>query len=281
MDSTTSGLSEFDGPATVSLLRDLESGKRRHVEQLRKQADVIQTDAESIRILASYLEQGWSLHVVEFLKQHAKTQLMQSELGKIIDVSKLEVVFKTDARHIMSHFPRYFEKAIQQDHLNVDPDSRHPVYTFDDHFFEVHIVESGKARISTREGLLKEIPADPDAILSALQSEHRRIFDRPFKGKEFLAKLRRHYLAVIERDRLADGASVPIRQITARMGKNIKGFHTDEFLHDLSRLVMEGPLSLDGKTLDLQHTKDTRQGMLLHGRASRGYIGFITFRKER
>ena len=72
---------------------------------------------------------------------------------------------------------------------------------------------------------------------------------------------------------------MPIRRITHRLGKNEKGFHTDEFLVDLSRLAEEGPLQVDDVKVDLQQTKDTTQGMLLHGVASSGYVGFIVFRK--
>ena len=74
--------------------------------------------------------------------------------------------------------------------------------------------------------------------------------------------------------------------ITSRYGvvkevseKNVKGFRTDEFLVDLSRLAQDGPFEIDGRRLDLQQTKDTNQGMLLHGAAGRGYVGFIVFKE--
>ncbi len=94
-----------------------------------------------------------------------------------------------------------------------------------------------------------------------------------------LSKLRHQYLAIVRRDKESDGASIPIRNLTSRLGKNEKGFRTDEFLIDLSRLVESDHLEIDGRRLDLQQTKDAHQGMLLHGAAGRGYIGFITFRK--
>jgi hypothetical protein len=43
---------------------------------------------------------------------------------------------------------------------------------------------------------------------------------------------------VVEKQR--DGASIPIRMITRRLGKNVRGFRTDEFLVDLSRLADQG-----------------------------------------
>ena len=38
-------------------------------------------------------------------------------------------------------------------------------------------------------------------------------------------------------------------------------------------------LVVEGRRLEFQHTKDTNKGMLLHGRAGQGYIGYILFRK--
>ncbi len=86
-------------------------------------------------------------------------------------------------------------------------------------------------------------------------------------------------MAVIKNEKISDGSSVPIRHITRRLGKNEKGFRTDEFLIDLSRLVEQGATEVDGRQFELQQTKNTEQGMLLHGAAGRGYIGFILFKK--
>ena len=129
------------------------------------------------------------------------------------------------------------------------------------------------------EGKLAEFPADVGAAWEMFQKHDTRIFARKFNGKQFLKKLRRHYLAIIKQEKVKDGSPVPIRHITRRLGKNEKGFRTDEFVVDLWYLVDNGPLEIDGVRLDLQQTKDTRQGILLPGSAGRGYIGFIVFRR--
>lgn len=135
------------------------------------------------------------------------------------------------------------------------------------------------ARLSDNEGRLAEHPADVQAVVETVQKETQRIFGRAFNGSRFLKSLRAQYKAVLKKENQADGASMPIRQITKRLGKNVKGFRTDEFLVDLSRLAEKGPFEVDGRRLDLQQTKDTNQGMLLHGAAARGYIGFIVFKE--
>ena len=147
-------------------------------------------------------------------------------------------------------------------------------------FFQLEVDEQkGIARLSDNEGNLAQLPADVAAIVERVEAERKRICGRRFDGKKFLKGLRTHYLAVIKKEAQQDGASIPIRQITRRMGKNVKRFRTDEFIFDLSRLVDNGPLEIEGVRLDLQQTKDTNQGILLHGKAGRGYIGFIVFRK--
>ena len=85
-------------------------------------------------------------------------------------------------------------------------------------------------------------------------------------------------MEIIKKINRDDGSSVPIRKITRRL-KNVKGFRTDEFLVDLSWLASEGPFEIEGRRLDLQQTKDTEQGMLLHNAEERGYVGFIVFKE--
>lgn len=135
------------------------------------------------------------------------------------------------------------------------------------------------AHVKDREARLASVPADVGAVVEVVGAELRRLFQRPFDGDKFLRKIRSHYLAVLKKEGLKDGDVLPIRRITHRLGKNEKGFRSDEFLVDLSKLAEQGPLEADGVKLDLQQTKDTNQGMLLHGIASRGYVGFIVFRK--
>lgn len=196
------------------------------------------------------------------------------------ELEQLYRLSKDRSKTVLRQFPRDLEQSCQAKGLPLDPESRHPRYTLDQRFFQREIDEQkGTARLSDNEGILAQLPADVPAIVEKVQAERKRICERRFDGKKFLKLLRTHYLATIKQDSQPDGASIPIRQITRRMGKNVKRFRTDEFIFDLSRLVDEEPLDIDDVRLDLQQTKDTNQGVLLHGKAGRGYIGFIVFRK--
>src|SRR5262249_18391972 len=152
--------------------------------------------------------------------------------------------------------------ACRAANLPLDSDSRHPRYSLEHKFFQIEIDDQRRiARLSNREreGRLAELPADVGAVVDAIQREHTRVFGRSFDGKKFLKQLRTQYLAILKKEKLSEGASVPIRHITRRLGKNIRGFRPDEFLVDLSRLVERGPTQVDGWQLDLQQTKDTNQ----------------------
>jgi len=113
--------------------------------------------------------------------------------------------------------------------------------------------------------------------IQACQREHKRVFERQFDSKKFLKKLRKLYMTILKEDKLQDGSSVAIRRITTRLGKNEKGFRTDEFLIELSHLVSQKQVEIDGRKLDCQQTKDTDRGMYLHIEPKR-YIGSILFR---
>ena len=68
--------------------------------------------------------------------------------------------------------------------------------------------------------------------------------------------------------------------VANRLSKNWARFRYDEFNVDLGNAVRSGETSIDKDRLHLNHTRDTRQGMLLHGLERSGYVGFISFKSE-
>ncbi|MBN2549315.1 MAG: hypothetical protein JXB15_09165 [Anaerolineales bacterium] len=234
------------------------------------------------RVLIDYLTKGWSCHIYHLLDlekrlitgSDANSQLLTSTIDQIY------ISARKQAELQQKRFPAYIEDACRRINLAIDRGSRHPTYTFYQGFFKL-VIDDRKfiARLFDYEGKIAEFPADIDAAIEIIQREHKRVFDRPFDGNTFIRKLRGHYLAITEKGNIPDGTEIPIRKITRRLGKNVEGFRTDEFLIDLSRLAEKGPTEIDGRRLYLQHTKDTNQGMLLYGLGS-GYIGYIVFKKE-
>lgn len=266
----------------LDVVSDLSNTATHKAKALRAEAEKAIHVQEVWQKLLSYVNRQWPLHILALLEKESalieQTRVdAPAASGSLEEISRLA---KEQAETIMRRFPSLMEEACASHQLPLDRDSRHPRYKFENGFFQVEVDERKRtARLSDYEGQLAELPADVGAIVEAFRREHTRVFGRDFDREKFLKKLRNQYVSLAKRENLPEGASLPIRRITSRLGKNEKGFRTDEFLIDLSRLVGQGPLEIDGYVLDLQQTKDTQQGMLLHGPAGRGYIGFIIFRK--
>jgi hypothetical protein len=269
--------------AAVDAIRGLSATAKQKAKFLRAEADEAARVQRVCEELFAFVGKGWPLHIVALLdKENELLKSLRAEGHAAIPA--LEDVYrgsKEQAESLKRRFTNNLDEACKSNSLPLDRDSsRHPRYTFENGFIHLEIDDyKGRARLSNNETRLDEFPADIGAIVEAIQREHKRLFARPFDGKKFLQKLRRHYCALTAKQGEQDGDSLPIRRITARLGKNEDKFRTDEFLVDLSRLVDQGPADVDGYRFDLQQTKDTKQGMLLHGPAGRGYVGFITFRK--
>lgn len=262
--------------------RDLLVSAKAQAKRLRAEAEEAARQERVLDDLLRYVSQGWPLHVLSILNEESPllSELRARGHPAVSAMEDAYRVAKEQADAILRRYPGHLEEACRAAKLPLDPDSRHPRYSLERKFFQLEIDESRRvARLSNYEGRLANIPADIGAVVETIQREHRRLFGRLFDGKKFLKQLRAQYLAIVKKEKQEDGASIPIRQITRRLGKNAKGFRSDEFLVDLSRLAEQGPMDIEGSRLDLQQTKDTDQGMLLYGAAGRGYIGFVVFRK--
>jgi hypothetical protein len=272
----------FSGKEFQSDLEGFVHEARARAEQLHREWEAAEDVNVFWQTLTGFIAKEWVCHIQDYLDQH-KDRLRRWRTDGHAGIATIESLYrlaKAAADSAMLSFPSDLEQACLKSGLPIDRTSRDPHYTFQNGFLELDI-DTGKrlAHVKDREAKLAVIPADVGAVVELVATEHRRLFQRTFDGKRFLQKLRAHYLAATKKEGLKDGEILPIRRITQRLGKNEKGFRTDEFLVDLSRLAEEGPLQFEDVKLDLQQTKDTNQGMLLHGVAARGYIGFIMFRK--
>jgi len=266
----------------IDQVRELHAQARADTQRLKDEAEVVAQAERAWAEFLAFLEKGWTLHLLALLEKEApRLKKMRAENHPAIPA--IEDAYrraKEERDRIFRRFPSLLEEAFANSGLSIDPTSRHPKYTLESGFFRLEIDEKKQtARLSDHEGRLAEIPADVQAVVETVRREHQRLFDRKYNAKKFLQTVRSQYKAIIRKEKQPDGSSVPIRHITRRLGKNVKGFRTDEFLVDLSRLAQDGPFEIDGRRLDLQQTKDTNQGMLLHGAAGRGYVGFIVFKE--
>ncbi len=263
-------------------VRELYASTKAEAQRLKSEADAAFQTEKTWAELRDCLAKGWALHLLSLLEREApRLKMMRAQGHPAIPV--IEEAYRSatqEADRMFRRFPSFLEDAFRESGLSLDATSRHPKYTLQEGFFRIEIDEKKRtARLSDYEGRLAELPADIEAIVENVQREHKRVFGRACDGLKFLKSLRAQYKAIIKKEKRPDGSSVPIRHVTRKLGKNVKGFRTDEFLVDLSRLAQEGPFEVEGRRLDLQQTKDTHEGMLLHGAAGRGYIGFIVFKE--
>jgi len=264
------------------VVKELAAAAAHRATALKLEAEAAEQVMRTWKALDDFLVQDWPFHVLSLLSREKAllSQLRAEQHPAVQALDELARIALEQAEVIRRRFPAYIEEASRSNHLPLDQDSRHPQYRFEQGFFHLDVDDyRGVARLSDYETQIDEVPADVGAIVELVRREHKRVFGRESDPERFLGRVRQEYLSVLKKEKWPEGFAVPIRHITRRMGKNIKGFRTDEFLIDLSRLVDQGPHVIDGYRLDLQHTKDTSQGMLLHGPSGRGYIGFITFRR--
>jgi len=253
-----------------------------HKKSIELQLNEITNRQKFYAEINNYLKKNWVQHILVILKKEVQLckRIIEDNPHAQETLESIRNIAQEKAIELKRQFPAYLQKACEQNGLPLDKESRDPQYTFEKGFFTLVIDHhEGRAKLSNYEGRLCEFPADVDAVIEYVRKEHKRIFGKSFDGQKFIKKLRANYLAITKRDGLPDGYDLPIRRITTRLGKNEKGFRTDEFIMQLSRLVVEGPTEIDKRRLDLQQTKDSNQGMYLHGLAGRGYIGYITFKE--
>jgi len=273
-------------PFPESLLKTAQEQKviaTQQAEEKQSLADKAKRIQKLWEDITKFVNNGWTLHLLNLIdKEKSLLKEMQGENHPDIEkINEFQKIAKEAASQIKFYlFPRELEEACTLANLPLDRDSPHPNYKFEKGFFQLYIDDHKKtARLSNSESTrLCEIPADIGAIIEVVQREHKRVFDRTFDSKKVLKKLRNHYLAIVKAQKCKDGDSISIRHITSRLGKNEKGFRTDEFLIDLSLLVEKGEVEIDGWKIDFQQSKDTSQGMYLHIEPRR-YIDRVIFKK--
>jgi hypothetical protein len=266
------------------LVAALKATGRRAVS-LKDELDDCKALHKFLEELISYRDKGWVLHLKALCDREADRLKRLRETGQawIQSVEDLYRDAMEQSKRMPTMIPTNIERLSNATGIAIDRKSRHPRYFFGkDGFLEARIDDLKlTATISTREGKLATIPADPPAILDSVGVESKRLFGRKYNGPRFLSDIRKAYLAVMKaRKDARDGDPIPIREIYAEMTKKTKGYKRDEFLVDLSTLVEQGPAETSGFRFDLQQTKDTQEGILLLGVAGRGMVNLMIFKKS-
>jgi len=217
------------------------------------------------------------------LRQAEQNNLLLDELDEAANqkLRELRDDCEKKARDAAARFDRFFPEAVRSTGLEMDATSRHPRYTFEQRFIQVDVNEQElTATFTTRDGNTVVLGLDVSPLVERIKKERTRLFDREFQPEAFLKRIYKAYQYVIRTEKRSDGDEIPLRRLTSHLSKNLHRFAADEFNVDLSRLIKSNNLVIDGHRLHVNHTRNTRLGMLLHGLEQGGYVGFISFKKE-
>ena len=233
--------------------------------------------------LARYVRNDWLCHAQYLLEQEKDTiaRIAEEDPQASTTVRQISEYAEKGVTTMMRRFPNLLETACDKV-LPLDPEGRHPRYTFENNFFTLEIDEVRRhACLSDVGGKLLEFPADVGAVIEHVQHERTRLFSRPFDGRKYLALLRKGYVEYVKsQPNETDGVSMPIRRLFQWLSNKDKTYRLDEFIVDLSRLVQQGPHAVSGKTFELQQGRNVNQAVLLHLPDHSRYVSYLIFRKE-
>jgi len=274
-----------DEPKSGQISRVLEEAEwaQRQEDSARAQLIEAERTRKFWEELSKHLSAQNPANVLLVLRSNAdylqKLREAEAPINRIL--KDIELGSETAAAGGAKSFGRTFPEAIRQAGIEPDKSSRHPRYTFRQGFIRLEVNDKAfTAKLTPRDGNEILIGMDVGPLVERLVAEEARIFRRQFQPEQLLRSIYTAYLASTKAERRPEGEEVPLRRVTNRLAKNLNRFAADEFNVDLSQLVKSGMLLINGRRMHLNHTRQIRQGMLLHGLEEGGYVGFISFKKE-
>jgi len=223
----------------------------------------------------------WALDLLE-KEDKALLDYLESQGPPIL--GELKSQLEEPVRRAWLEYPKMLEEECHRESLVLDPGSRHPNYKFANGFLLIKVKKRGKtavALLTSNERKIAEFPADVETVVQRVKKEEERLFGRPYDGQKLFRTIRRHYLEFLEELGQPDGSLVELRDLAHRIIKSQRGYRLDEFIVDLSRLVLERRVDIEARRLELRVTRDDRKGMLLHDLVNLGYVGSLRFAEVR
>lgn len=268
----------MSGNETDSLLQFLET-ERAHAEQLEGE---VRRRKEVCASLAKAIAYPSPLEAYRIIQGHPGVyeELCDRQEADARYLETFRNGWEEKVKDIVRRFPALFANACAEKGIPLDWDSRHPKYSIRDGFLQVQVERRElEARVTPRDGRSVILPMEVTQVVEHLLDEEKRLF-RKRAMKPFLRRLFSAYKRVLKKEKRRLGDEVPLRRVVNRVSKNSKRFRYDEFNVDLGRLVSKGETAIEGVRLHLYHTRDGRQGMLLHGCEGNGFVGHICFKEE-
>lgn len=250
--------------------------------QIKQKANKIRLFEQKIKYIEQNIKQGHIFTVARIIEKDPKYEKLLKELYPEVlgRFDEIRAALLKDLEEIFINYPSILSDSLEKKGIKIDAYSHYPKLSIAQGFIKIEVNEK-KRRVIVRdyEKKLCELMPDIDVVVEAIVREFKRLFEREFKGEEILAQIWESYKKILNSQKLNEGESIPIRALIKKIREKNKRFRLDEFIVDLTRLADKGPYEISGYTIDFQHTRDTNKGILLQGNMSRGYIGFILFRR--
>jgi len=236
-----------------------------------------------IKKLYENINSGIIFNCIQIIKKNPKISdfINENYPDKLEAYNEFIKTLEKEAEKIFFEFPSRLSKALEKEGIKLDVFSNYPKLSIANGFIKIEIDEKEKkVKIRDYERILWQVLPDIDTVAKAIIREHKRLLNREFKGEEFLSELWNKYKEIIQVDNLEIGSSIPIRKLLNAIKKSNNRFRLDEFVIDLARLFERGPNKIEGFEIDFQNTRDIRKGLFIPTEFSRGYIGYILFRRS-
>lgn len=255
------------------------SSNRRECEAALQEA---QRTEEAWKRLLEAQKEGRFAEVVSIFRKESDVfaRLRDKEDETVPTLEEFYRESEKQAKYTARRFDALFPKACDEAGIQLDFSSRHPKYSIQEFIQTIIDERKLEAQITTRDSGSIFLPLDIDPIVAHLRTEIERLFETRRNPKRFLIGLQKAYQAVLREEKKSPGDTLPLRRVANRLSKNWARFRYDEFNIDLGNVVRSGETAIDEVRLHLDHTRDTRQGMLLYGLERSGYMGFISFKPE-
>ena len=244
---------ELDKGALAGALdgvRERAGQARERLHHARREVSEAEIAFNALKSLEVEIERNRPASALFVLRKN-KDYLERLKKARDPFVRKLETLQATledEAKKGASKFGREFPSAVRAAGLEIDPTSRHPLYTFMRGFIRLE-VEDRKftAEITPRDGESIELGLDIDPLVERLKQEIDRLFNKPHNPQTLLRSIYTAYKAALRVEKKREGDEVPLRRLTNRLSKNLNNFAADEFNVQLSQLVASGDLEVDGR----------------------------------
>lgn len=268
----------LDVIATVdpSWIGKLASDAARATYDAKNRLKDAQTAEKLLTGLVDAFERGDDTAMWQLLERSSPAVALVARMDEHAEVRFARMKTEAEARlkALVASMPRELPQAFEQSGLHLDPQSRHPRYTFDNQLLQLTIEPKRyQATMQPRNGKSSTLSLNQAVLVEAVKAERHRLLDRDFDADQVVKQIADAIESIRRSSPERAKGPVGYRDLIAALGKKAD-FKEDEFAVDLGRLVNSEAVA-GRPAVRLQPTRTPKNGLLVPGLEDRGYFGFI------